>query len=79
MDPETDDELPKTDEAWRTFTNHRYNLRPRPSWQNKKYIITKNRQQSHNKKIGKPNTHVKVMQLNIKKPSKSLAKMVKSY
>jgi len=28
IDPETGDELPKSDEGWITPTNHRYNLRP---------------------------------------------------
>ena len=30
-DPETSDELPDADEGCRTITNHRYNLRPRPT------------------------------------------------
>jgi len=45
-DPETSDVLPKADEGWGTITNHRYNLRPQPTWQNKKYTMTQDGQQS---------------------------------
>jgi len=48
MDPETGDELPELDEGWRAVKNHRYNLRPRPTQQSIKYIMTQDRQQLAN-------------------------------
>ena len=47
-DLESCDELSKAEEGWRTITN-RYNLRPQPTQQNKKYIMTQDGQQSANK------------------------------
>jgi len=64
--------LPKTDEGWRTFTNHRYNLRPIPTKKNKNYIMTQDGQQSANKKLAKPKAHIMMMQMNIKQGIKQL-------
>jgi len=79
-DPETSNELPKADEGWRTFNNHRYNLRPQPTQQNKKYIMTQDGQQSANKKCAKPHAHLMMMQMSFNKASKNLArKEMRSY
>jgi len=59
MNPET--QLSDTNEWWMTTTNHRYNLSPQPTKQNKKYIMTQDGQQSANKKLAK--THLNVMMM----------------
>jgi len=72
MDPENSNELPKVGEGWRTITNHRYNLRPQPTKQNKKYIMTQEGQQSANKKVAKPHTHIMMMRMSVKQGIKRL-------
>ena len=57
-----------------TTTNHRYNLRPQPTQQNKKYIMTQNRQQSANKKLANPHLNVIMMQMSVKQGIKEFDK-----
>jgi len=38
--------MPETNDGWITPTNNSYNLRPRPTERNKKYIMTQDGQQS---------------------------------
>jgi hypothetical protein len=65
-DPETREELPKTDLPMTIPTNHMYNLKPQPTERNKRLIMTQAQQQSTENKIAKPHAHIMIMQMNVR-------------
>jgi len=55
-----------SDDDWRNVSHHGYNLRPRPTHTNSKYVLTQDGQQSARVKMAKPHANVMMMQMNIK-------------
>ena len=60
-----------TDGAWRTISNHGYNLRPHPTRVNNKYALVQDGQQSTEVKMAKPHAHVMMTQMSVKQGIKA--------